>query len=111
MVTNDCSDAIIHSRIFNDDRHLRRVIKRYHTYTHSTPTAENPNAPNDAREAFLAELESFRLALSKSAMICEAEARQVEEYQRERERIGAQHVARTREYHLISPCQTTSTDA
>ena len=42
----------------------------------------------DAREAFLVELASFHLSLKKSLMVCEAEARQVEEYQRERERIG-----------------------
>ena len=42
------------------------------------------------REAFLLELASFQLSLKKSFMVCEAEARQVEEYQRERERIGEQ---------------------
>lgn len=42
----------------------------------------------DAKEAFLVELASFQLMLKKSAMICEAESRQVEEYQRERQRIG-----------------------
>jgi THO complex subunit 7 len=41
----------------------------------------------DAREAFLVELESFHLSLKKSVMICEAEARQVEEYQKEKQRI------------------------
>ena len=34
------------------------------------------------------ELASFQLLMKKSAMICEAEARQVEEYQRERRRLG-----------------------
>ena len=34
------------------------------------------------------ELATFELSLKKSAMICEAEARQVEEYQRERQKIG-----------------------
>ena len=43
---------------------------------------------DDAREAFLVELASFHLSLKKSLMVCEAEARQVEEYQREKERIG-----------------------
>lgn len=42
----------------------------------------------DAREAFLVEVASFQLALKKSMMICEAEVRQVEEYERERTRIG-----------------------
>ena len=44
----------------------------------------------DARETFLVELASFQLLMKKSAMICEAEARQVEEYQRERKRLGEQ---------------------
>jgi THO complex subunit 7 len=43
---------------------------------------------DDAREAFLVELATFELSLKKNVMICEAEARQVEEYQRERQRIG-----------------------
>lgn len=34
------------------------------------------------------DLASFQLLMKKSAMICEAEARQVEEYQRERRRLG-----------------------
>jgi len=37
------------------------------------------------------ELASFQLMLRKSVMICEAEARQVEEYQREKERINDEH--------------------
>lgn len=44
---------------------------------------------DDARDAFLLELAGFQLSLKKSLMVCEAEARQVEEYQRERQRIGA----------------------
>jgi THO complex subunit 7 len=45
----------------------------------------------DAREAFLVDLASFQLLMKKSAMICEAEARQVEEYQRERRRLDNEH--------------------
>jgi hypothetical protein len=89
-------DAIIHTRITNDERSLRRVLKKFHNYT---AVAYNPIIPSpsvdydnvsieDAREAFLVELASFHLSLKKSIMICEAEARQVEEYQREKQRIG-----------------------
>jgi THO complex subunit 7 len=46
-------------------------------------------AVEDAREAFLVELSSFSLQLKKAVMVCEAEARQVEEYYREKQRIGA----------------------
>ena len=87
-------DAIIHTRITNDEKALRRVTKRFHAYTNTAYTSGqlSPGAStsvDDAREAFLVELGSFHLSLKKSLMVCEAEARQVEEYQRERERIGA----------------------
>jgi THO complex subunit 7 len=74
------------------------VIKKFHNYTSLShtpvvtpvPAAGTPaTSVDDAREAFLVELASFQLMLRKSVMICEAEARQVEEYQREKERISA----------------------
>ena len=90
-----CSDQIIFARITNDERPLRRVIKKFHGYTSLSHTPiVPPITPNgsssleDAREAFLVDLASFQLLMKKSAMICEAEARQVEEYQRERRRLG-----------------------
>jgi THO complex subunit 7 len=97
-------DQIILARITNDERPLRRVLKKFHSYT---AMAHLPVVPpllsgagdsliEDVREAFLVELASFQLSLKKSAMICEAEARQVEEYQRERQRIGEQ-------YYLVGP--------
>lgn len=86
------SDAIIHTRITNDERALRRIVKKFHNYASLAHTPLLPPAHggsvDDAREAFLVELASFELALKKSLMICEAESRQVEEYQRERHRIG-----------------------
>ena len=86
-------DAIIHSRITNDERALRRVIKKFHGYTSVAHEAivPIPSASigiEDARDAFLVELASFSLQLKKAVMVCEAEARQVEEYHRERQRIG-----------------------
>ncbi|KAF9006505.1 Tho complex subunit 7-domain-containing protein [Cyathus striatus] len=88
-------DQIIHARITNDERPLRRIIKKFHVYTSltqqpissSSSTSEAPSLLEDAREAFLVELASFQLSLKKSAMICEAEARQVKEYEKERQRI------------------------
>ncbi|KAI0638504.1 Tho complex subunit 7-domain-containing protein [Trametes polyzona] len=87
-------DAIIHTRITNDEKALRRVTRKFHTYASVAypalvpPTPSNVSSVDDARDAFLLELASFQLSLKKSFMVCEAEARQVEEYQRERERIA-----------------------
>lgn len=87
-------DAIIHMRITNDEKALRRVTKKFHNYASVANTTAAPFSPSttspvdDAREAFLVELASFHLSLKKNLMVCEAEARQVQEYQRERERIG-----------------------
>lgn len=90
-------DAIIHTRITNDERPLRRIAKKFHTYAslvHPSPVhSSHAGNIDDAREAFLIELSSFELSLKKSIMVCEAEARQVEEYQRERRRIEAEHEA------------------
>lgn len=87
------TDAIIHTRITNDERPLRRVVKKFHNYASLVhhpfvPLGSSSGTVEDAREAFLIELASFELALKKSMMVCEAERRQVEEYQREREKIG-----------------------
>ncbi|KAJ6628783.1 Tho complex subunit 7-domain-containing protein [Mycena sp. CBHHK59/15] len=97
-LTPEEEDQIILTRIANEDRPLRRVIKKFHSYTalSHTPVVAAVPAPttasvNDVREAFLVELASFHLMLRKSVMICEAEARQVEEYQREKERINDEH--------------------
>lgn len=71
------------------------MAKKFHNYTSLAYNAAVPPLPagaltvDDARDAFLIELASFHLSLKKSSMVCEAEQRQVEEYQRERERIGA----------------------
>ena len=88
-------DQVILARISIDERPLRRMIKKFHSYTSlsNTPIVPIVGTPassiQDARESFLLELASFQLLMKKSAMICEAEARQVEEYQRERQRLGA----------------------
>ncbi|KAG1833418.1 Tho complex subunit 7-domain-containing protein [Suillus variegatus] len=91
------TDAIIHTRITNDERPLRRVVKKFHNYAslvhHLLVPPSSSGTVEDAREAFLIELSSFELALKKSMMVCEAERRQVEEYQREREKIEKEHDA------------------
>ncbi|KAF8631537.1 hypothetical protein AX15_002293 [Amanita polypyramis BW_CC] len=92
-LTMEEEDQIIHVRITNDERPLRRIIKKFHNYTALShkpivPVIPSAGTIDDAREAFLVELASFQLLLRKNAMICEAEARQVEEYKRERQKIG-----------------------
>lgn len=70
-------------------------MKKFSNYTTvaytqgDSPGSDQPSsAVEDAREAFLLELSSFSLQLKKAVMVCEAEARQVEEYYREKQRIG-----------------------
>lgn len=111
------SDAIIHTRITNDEKALRRVTRKFHTYASVAyppivpPTPSNGTSVEDARDAFLLELASFQLSLKKSFMVCEAEARQVEEYQHERGRIGMQLLPR-RHVVLTGSCdQQTSAAA
>ncbi|KAM6495997.1 Tho complex subunit 7 domain containing protein [Amanita muscaria] len=97
-LTMEEEDQLIHVRITNDERPLRRIIKKFHNYTALSHKPIVPSAyPSgsgsieDAREAFLVELASFQLLLKKNAMICEAEARQVEEYKKERQKIDDEH--------------------
>ncbi|KAF9058058.1 Tho complex subunit 7-domain-containing protein [Panaeolus papilionaceus] len=100
-LTAEEEDQVILGRINNDDRPLRRVFKKFHNYTSlshgplvpslSANNATNRSAIDDAREAFLLELSTFELLLRKSAMICDAETRQVEEYQREKKRLDDEH--------------------
>ncbi|RDB22750.1 THO complex subunit 7 [Hypsizygus marmoreus] len=100
-LTPEEEDHIILARITNDERPLKRVIKKFHNYTAISHAPVVPAVVSqgssgdasveDAREAFLVELSTFELSLKKSVMICEAEARQVEEYQRERQRIDDEH--------------------
>lgn len=96
-LTAEEEDAIIHTRITNDERPLRRVVKKFHNYAslvhHPLVPPSSSGTVEDAREAFLIELSSFELALKKSMMVCEAERRQVEEYQRERGKIEKEHDA------------------
>ncbi|EKM80400.1 hypothetical protein AGABI1DRAFT_128074 [Agaricus bisporus var. burnettii JB137-S8] len=92
---------IVLARITNDERPLKRVIKKFHNYIYAasadstkTPASSDGSSEtsaDDAKESFLVELASFQLLLKKSVMTCEAEGRQVEEYQKEREKIEQEH--------------------
>jgi THO complex subunit 7 len=87
VVPNTPTDQIVLSRLVNDERPLRRVLRKFHQYLSLLPS-QSPSSVEEARESFLLELDSFQLTLQKSLLICEADARQVEEYQREQQRLG-----------------------
>ncbi|KDQ15398.1 hypothetical protein BOTBODRAFT_31720 [Botryobasidium botryosum FD-172 SS1] len=90
-------EAIIHARATNDERPLRRLIKKYHTFTSLArasplpPAAGEGMSKDDARQAFLVELSSFRLLMQKNVLMQDVEERQVKEYEQERERIENKH--------------------
>lgn len=95
-------DNIVLARITNDERPLKRVIKKFHNYISVSTTSAKLSDDtaqigpiDDAKEAFLIELASLQLLLKKSVMTCEAETRQVEEYQKERRKIGIAAIARS----------------
>ncbi|EJD07668.1 uncharacterized protein FOMMEDRAFT_164577 [Fomitiporia mediterranea MF3/22] len=86
-------DTLIHARITNDERSLRRLTKKFHSYASIAypPIVETASAATssveEAREAFLIELASFQLLLRKNRMACNAERRQVDVYEQESARI------------------------
>lgn len=99
------SDKLIITRLANDEKTLRRLTKGFHTITNlsrasSSKPPEKTQDPSsstsktkeeqlrDAREAFLLDLDQFQMQLIKNMQICDAEARMVEEYAKEKERIG-----------------------
>ena len=98
-------DALIHARITNEERPLRRLTRKFHLYSSiAYPQAvENPlpamTSSEEAHEAFLIELASFQLLLRKSRMVCDSERRQVTVYKQESQRIGML---------INSPLDTTS---
>jgi THO complex subunit 7 len=89
------TDTLIHLRILSDERALRKVIKKFHTYVFASESGGVVHGVDDgqisldeAREGLLAELATFHMTLQKSALVCQAEARQVVQYEKEKERIG-----------------------
>lgn len=100
------AEKLIITRLANDEKILRRLTKTFHTITSlSKPSPPQPTPTNadastsktaktreqlleDARETFLVDLDQFQMMLMKNEQICDAEARMVEEYDREKERIG-----------------------
>ncbi|TFL05946.1 Tho complex subunit 7-domain-containing protein [Pterulicium gracile] len=101
-LTPEEEEEVIHVRLGNDERPIRRVVKKFYTYTslahisHANSdalasTEEDVQKLEEAQEALLVELAQFRLILKKSATVCDAEARQVEEYKKEKQRIEDEH--------------------
>ena len=95
LKNRDTLDALVHKRLTGpDEKPLRRLTKKFHQYTAAispSPAADAMAAPQigDARDGFLIELANFQLFLNKAALVCQSEARQVKEYQLEKDRIGA----------------------
>lgn len=91
-------DSIVYARmVMNDDRTLKRIIKKYHTYASLASNLDSgsdgvtSSSVEDARESFLLDLRSYQLSFKKATVTCETEGRQVEQYQREKERIDREH--------------------
>lgn len=86
-------DAVIHVRINNDDRNLRRLLKKFYLYTSAASSlrkkADTSQVAEEARDAFLLDLATLSVQSRKNVLVCEAELRQIEEYERETSQIGA----------------------
>ncbi|KZP00205.1 hypothetical protein CALVIDRAFT_325005 [Calocera viscosa TUFC12733] len=92
-------DEIIHNRLLNDERVIRRLTRKFHAYStkaRPTPYASSSSNIGDLRDAFLSELAQYQVFLRKTTLQCQAEQRQVLAYQLERDRIANLH-ARYRE--------------
>ncbi|KAL5492497.1 hypothetical protein ACEPAI_3944 [Sanghuangporus weigelae] len=95
----DEEDTLIHARITNDERPLRRLARKFHTYSSVAypPIVGHPanavTSLEEARESFLIELASFQLLLRKNRMVCDSERRQVRVYKQESQRIADERVA------------------
>ncbi|KZT60741.1 hypothetical protein CALCODRAFT_428741, partial [Calocera cornea HHB12733] len=92
-------DDIIHNRLLNDERVIRRLTRKFHAYStkaRPTPYASSSSILGDLRDAFLSELAQYQVFLRKTTLQCQAEQRQVLAYQQERDRIANLH-ARNRE--------------
>ncbi|KZV80547.1 hypothetical protein EXIGLDRAFT_732702 [Exidia glandulosa HHB12029] len=77
-------DALIHSRLMNDERVLRRLAKRFHAVAQSPASS---TAREKERESLLDDLAAFQSQLATRALVCDAERRQVLHYEAERKRI------------------------
>lgn len=94
FVTCCISEKIIHARITNDERTLKRIVSKFHAYMTlardpvTLDKASQENKLKDARDSFLSELDNYELGSRKTSLACAAEARQVSEYDQERLRIG-----------------------
>ncbi|KAG9017452.1 hypothetical protein FRB93_007567 [Tulasnella sp. JGI-2019a] len=107
-LTAEEEDKLIIARLANDEKTLRRLTKGFHTITSlsranpsdSTQKSRDPSSSTsktreeqleDAREAFLMDLDQFQVQLIKNMQVCDAETRMVEEYAKDKERIAQEH--------------------
>ncbi|KZT43005.1 hypothetical protein SISSUDRAFT_1040894 [Sistotremastrum suecicum HHB10207 ss-3] len=90
-------EALIQSRVNIDERPLRRLAKKFHTFSSLASSTGNANVSSfeEAREAFLLELSSYHLLLSRSLTVWNAESRQIAQYHREKQRIEQEQITQT----------------
>lgn len=107
LPTPEQEDALIHARVQNDDRIIRKLTKKLQSYLAlnfayisyqnetdpSLATLVSLTEVDNARDEFLVELASFRLGIQKSTLVLGAEARQVQQYNSEIESIAQEHDA------------------
>jgi THO complex subunit 7 len=76
----------------NDERPLRRLVRKFHAFSSqaqsTSPEPSDSAQVEEAKRNFLLELATYQMNLRRSALSCQAESRQVTEYQREKERLG-----------------------
>ncbi|EJU06593.1 hypothetical protein DACRYDRAFT_113259 [Dacryopinax primogenitus] len=87
-------DEVIHNRLLNDEKAIRRLTRKFHAYSVKARPASYASTSsnfNELRDAFLVELAQYHLFLRKTSLQCKAEQRQVVAYQEERDRIANLH--------------------
>ncbi|KAH7097472.1 hypothetical protein BKA62DRAFT_716437, partial [Auriculariales sp. MPI-PUGE-AT-0066] len=78
-------DAVIHSRLMNDERIVRRIARRFNSLVSAASSSNTPDAAE--REALLADIALLQCQIATRELTCRAEEQQVQEYEAERLRI------------------------
>lgn len=83
----------MHKRLLNDEKLIRRILKRYHALLSalSSPSDDvtSQTQAEELRQFIQIDLASFMLLMQKSALVDQAEMMQVAEYEANKARISA----------------------